>query len=454
MSLVVAMPAVSPTMTHGSLVTQLKQPGDVVAVGDVVAEIESDKAIVELESDVNGVIERWLVAEGTEEIPVGTALVQLVAADSAATPAPTAQPARAAAAEDVPSAATISAEAESGSQAQPATPTAPATSAAPAAKSAADNDNVVALPSRAPSAKRTPTSTPATASGTGSALSQAIARQLQVPGDSVATLLNQIGPAAAPEVRHPVAPPRSRAPASPVEIDAGELAIRLGMPHERVSASSTRRVIAERMTRAKRDVPHFYLTSECGVDRLQKFRAALNEAHGQTRVSVNDLLVRIAALSLAQHPDVNVAWIGPDMIHYDRVDVAVAVATPGGLLTPVIRDAAQSDVRTIASTMADLGERARNGRLNPNEMAGGTITLSNLGMYGVREAVAVINPPQASILAIGAAEEHAVVEDGQLAIGRRMRCTLSVDHRAIDGAVAARFLATFKEMVENPEGLT
>jgi pyruvate dehydrogenase E2 component (dihydrolipoamide acetyltransferase) len=440
----IVMPAVSPTMTHGTLVAQLKKTGEVVRSGDVIAEIEADKAIVELESEYDGIVSAWLVAEGTEEVPVDTPLLTLTTGTSA----------------DV--------TADIGQEAAP--PLVPAGAEQPVNEPPAHN--VVSLPAPEPTpepagaAAATALSAPTRIDALmlhakGTPLSQALARQLNVAVAPVTTLLDGVATPVAPTQPNntSTSDPRASGLRTPSpqtrngEPDAGELAIQLGIPHERTSASSTRRVIAERMSQSKRDIPHFYLTSECSVDRLQQFRVALNDTEASQRISINDLLVRITALALKEHPHVNVAWIGPDMIHYERVDVAVAVATPGGLVTPVIRDAACSDLPTIASTMLDLGARARAGRLRPDEMAGGTITLSNLGMYGVREAVAVINPPQASILAVGTAEEQAVVDNGSLTVGRRMRCTLSVDHRAIDGAVAARFLATVKELVENPETL-
>jgi pyruvate dehydrogenase E2 component (dihydrolipoamide acetyltransferase) len=212
-----------------------------------------------------------------------------------------------------------------------------------------------------------------------------------------------------------------------------------------------RKAIARRLTEAKRDMPHFYLTIDCEIDQLLKMREQLN-AHGdgKYKLSVNDFVIRAAALALKKVPAANVGWAGEALRWYHSVDVSVAVAIPDGLITPIVKGADGKGLATISNEMKDLATRAREGKLKPDEYEGGTFSISNLGMYGIREFSAVINPPQAAILAVGAGEQRAVVKGGALAVASVMSCTLSVDHRAIDGAVGAEFLAAFKKLVENP----
>jgi pyruvate dehydrogenase E2 component (dihydrolipoamide acetyltransferase) len=459
MSHVIVMPAVSPTMTHGTLVQCLKRVGESVVPGDVVAEIESDKSIVELQAEVAGVVEAWLVAEGTEDVPVNTPLLHLADSDALDT-----RPASAIAPPAFATQAnkTIEAKPTASNQAsQAATPPAPALGAtvdlskglAPAAS-----------PALATPATSSTSTLAANPSGASASLGQAIARQLGIApptssGNALA-LLDAIGPAMRVNTRVAAAPRDSRvetdndaqaaAATSNTAADAVRIAQHLGTAHHLETTSRMRRTIATRLTRSKREAPHFYLNVECTVDALIAYRQELNARVETQRISVNDLLVTFAARALRAHPQVNMAWAESELVHFDQVDVAVAMATPNGLLTPVVRHADQKSVDQMAATLRSLGQQAHAGTLPADASLGGSTTLSNLGMYGVREAVAVLNPPQASILAIGASQTQAIVHEGVVRVGQRMRVSMSVDHRAIDGAIAARFLSELQAMIESP----
>lgn len=285
----------------------------------------------------------------------------------------------------------------------------------------------------------------------------------------VGAIAAQLGVTATPElsadellarVGTPAAVPRPMPPPAPVKTlpgtarpDAAEVAAHLGTAFSRHPLSGMRKTIARRMQQAKQDTPHFYLSTDCDVGGLNALRASLNERAGYPRISVNDLLIAAAARALAAHPEVNVAWNATELVQYGQVDIAVAVATDAGLVTPVLREVDTKPIDTVSAQMRELGERAQHNRLGPTDCLGGGMTLSNLGMYGIREAIAVINPPQACILAIGAALDAPVITNGIVAVGKRMRCTLSVDHRAVDGATAARMLKTLQDIIETPAAL-
>jgi len=231
--------------------------------------------------------------------------------------------------------------------------------------------------------------------------------------------------------------------------------IEQAIPHEEVKLSNIRKTIARRLTEAKQQVPHIYLTVDIQLDALMKLRGELNaglEARG-VKLSVNDLLIKALAQSLMEVPECNVAFAGDHMLKYSRADISVAVSIPAGLITPIIRKADTKSLRQISAEMRDLAGRARDGKLKPQEYQGGTFSISNLGMFGIREFAAVINPPNSCILAVGAGEQRAVVKDGQLAIATQMSCTLSVDHRAVDGALGAEYLSAFKVLIEDPYSL-
>ncbi|HEY0836925.1 MAG TPA: 2-oxo acid dehydrogenase subunit E2, partial [Azospirillum sp.] len=233
-------------------------------------------------------------------------------------------------------------------------------------------------------------------------------------------------------------------------VDARDLSDKLGMRYTLQPNSSMRKTIARRLTEAKQTVPHFYLTIDCQLDGLLKVRAELNGRSDAYKLSVNDFVIRAVALALKKVPAANAAWSDEGILQYAHADVSVAVATPNGLITPIIKAAEGKGLAQISSEMKDLAKRARDGKLKPEEFQGGTFSVSNLGMFGVREFAAIINPPQGCILAVGAGEQRPVVKDGALAVATVMSCTLSVDHRVVDGAVGAEFLAAFKALVEDP----
>jgi pyruvate dehydrogenase E2 component (dihydrolipoamide acetyltransferase) len=227
----------------------------------------------------------------------------------------------------------------------------------------------------------------------------------------------------------------------------------LGMTYRQEPLSSMRKVIARRLSEAKQTVPHFYLTVDCQVDELLKVRKELNGKSDDYKVSVNDFVIRASALALKKVPAANASWDEGGMLFYDHADVSVAVATPSGLITPIIKAAENKGLAQISNEMKDLAGRAREGKLAPEEYQGGTFSVSNLGMFGIKDFAAIINPPQGCILAVGAGEQRPVVKDGALAIGTVMSCTLSVDHRVVDGAVGAQFLAAFKKLIEYPPAM-
>lgn len=217
-----------------------------------------------------------------------------------------------------------------------------------------------------------------------------------------------------------------------------------------IPLNNVRKVTAKRLTESKQEAPHFYLTVDCTLDALLKLRSDLNARLEPDKLSVNDFIIRAVALSLIKVPDANVSWQGTSLRQYQSADISVAVAIPGGLVTPIVRTAQSKSLRQISQEMKDLAERARSGKLAPDEFQGGTFTISNLGMYGVKHFGAIINPPQACILAVGMGEQRPVIRDGQVQVATQMTCTLSVDHRAVDGAIGAAFLAAFKEFIEYP----
>ena len=408
----ILMPALSPTMTEGTLARWLKTEGDAVEPGDIVAEVETDKATMEVEAVDEGVLGRILVAEGTESVAINTPIAVLLgegedaaaigAAEPAAAPAPAAAPPPAAPA------------------AEPAAPAAAPAAAKPAGRIFAS-----------PLARRMAAQAGldlATLTGSGP-------RGRIVKRDIETALAAAPAPAPAPQA----APPAAAPPAAPE-----------GAAVTEVPNSGMRRTIARRLAESKQTVPHFYLTVDCEIDALLDIRKDLNARAGGHKLSVNDFVVRAVALALRAVPEANATWTDAATLRYDTVDVAVAVAVDGGLVTPVVRNADAKGLAAISAEMADFAARARDGKLMPEEYRGGGFSVSNLGMYGIREFAAVINPPQAGILAVGAGEQRPVVKDGALAVATVMSCTLSGDHRVIDGAIGARFLAAFKGLVEDP----
>ena len=425
MPISVTMPALSPTMTEGTLARWLVKEGDRVNAGDVIAEIETDKATMEVESVEDGIVGRILVPEGTEGVAVNAPILVILGEDedSSALEGFTAESAPVVA----PTRTEPTAPAEP-TQTEPTAPAEPAPSGP--ARPAATGDRVFA----SPLARRM-------ASGAGidlAALTGSGPRGRIVKADVEAAIAAGGPTAVASETPAPGAESSpSAAPAQAAE-------------YEEIPLTAMRKVMARRLSEAKRSIPHFYLTIDCELDALLEMRRTLNAKSDDYALSVNDFVVRACALALRRVPEANASWAGDKIIRYLTVDVAVAVALDDGLITPVIRNADQMGLAAISGAMKELAARARAGKLLPEEYQGGGFTVSNLGMYGIREFAAVINPPQGAILAVGAGEKRPVVKDGALAVATVMTCTLSCDHRVVDGALGARFLAAFKGYVEDP----
>ena len=421
----ITMPALSPTMETGTVSKWLVKVGDAVKSGDVLAEIETDKATMEVESIDEGVVAELVVAAGTEGVPVGQVIMRLQG-EGEATPAPK----KAAAVAPAPSVAA------------PVAPVAPVAAAVPIVASA-DRVNASPLARRIAEAQGIAL---ATVSGSGPngrivrADVDASAAKPAAPAPAVV--------AAKPVVAEPVA---ASAPAPKPAAPAPTSAI----PHEVAKLGAVRKIIAKRLTEAKATIPHIYLTVDVRLDALLKLRGELNAALEPRgiKLSVNDMIIKALALALRQVPKCNVSFAGDNLISYSRADISVAVAAPSGLITPIIVGADGKALSQIASEMKALAEKARAGKLQPHEYQGGTASLSNLGMFGIKSFDAVINPPQAMILAVGAGEQRPYVVGGALAIATVMSVTGSFDHRAIDGADGAELMSAFKALIENPLGL-
>jgi pyruvate dehydrogenase E2 component (dihydrolipoamide acetyltransferase) len=413
----VTMPALSPTMTEGKLVSWLKEEGDAVASGDVLAEIETDKATMEVEAVDEGVLGRILVATGTEGVAVNTVIAMILEEG---------EDAKALEAGPVPKAE--------------------AKAAAKAADFAPGVSSASATPALAPAATQA-SSAPMTAPPQGGrVLASPLARRMAKDTGVDIASVRGTGPSGR-IVQRDVdgAGPGARGPASSaavVPVPEGAEAV----PH-----SSARKIIASRLTEAWQTIPHIYLTVDCEVDSLLDVRKRLNErAGGKVKLSVNDFVVRAAAFALQKVPELNVQWSDAATIKLASVDVAVAVALDGGLVTPVVRNADQKGLAEISKEVRELAIRGKAGKLMPEEYQGGSFTISNLGMFGVHEFGAIINPPQAGILAVGAGAPRPMVQDGVLSTATVMTCTLSCDHRVVDGADGARWLQAFKGFVEEP----
>jgi len=438
----VLMPALSPTMEKGNLTRWLKKEGDAINAGDVIAEIETDKATMEVEAVDEGTLAKILVPEGTEDVPVNQPIAVIAAegedVKAAASGAPKAVTPAAPAPEKKP-------EAKTEAPAPTPPPGTPAPSSSqPAGKSApqAGTNRVFSSPLARRLAKEAGVDI-ARVQGSGPH-GRIIARDIEQARSGKG--LKSGAPGAAP-VRLPVQAASDDKIRALFEEGSYEL-----VPHDNV-----RKVIARRLMEAKLTIPHFYLTVDCNIDRLLAARAEINDAAPKDKdgkpafkLSVNDFVIKALAVALQQVPDANVTWTEGGMLHHKHSDVGVAVAIPGGLITPIVRHAATKSLSTISNEMKDYAARARARKLKPEEYQGGTTAVSNLGMYGVREFAAVINPPHATILAVGAGEERAVARKGKIEAAMMMTCTLSTDHRAVDGALAAELIAAFKRLIENP----
>jgi pyruvate dehydrogenase E2 component (dihydrolipoamide acetyltransferase) len=453
----ILMPALSPTMEEGKLAKWLVKEGQQIKPGDIIAEIETDKATMEVEAVDEGKVSKLLVAEGTEGVKVNTPIATLLVEGetSAATPVGKPAPARPAAPAPAKSRVATLAEGEQGRRRSAAAP-------GPTAGSAGASGQ--------PSRSRPPA--PAAASSRGRVFASPLARRLAKDNGIELANLDGSGPhgrvirrdvetalqgAPRPKAGTAVAPmpPAAGAPAIQPMADDKILALYDQSSYEMVPHDGMRRIIAQRLSLSKQTIPHFYLTVECRLDELLRARESMNRAAPKEgprayKLSVNDFAIKALALALAQVPAANVTWTEGGMMRHKYSDVGVAVAVAGGLFTPVIRHAELKSLSEISNEMRDLAERARKRRLAPHEYQGGTTSISNLGMYGIKSFEAVINPPHATILAVGAGEKSPIVVADKVEIGTLVSCTLSGDHRAVDGAVGAELLNAFKTLIEDP----
>jgi len=425
MPIEIKMPALSPTMEEGTLAKWLVKEGDTVKSGDILAEIETDKATMEFETIDEGTVAKLLVPEGSDGVKVGQAILLLAGEGEDAS-----------AAASAPKAAAPAPKAEAAAPKQePEVAKAEAPKAAPASAPTASGDRVKASPLARRLAEQQGIDLKAVkGSGPNGRVVKADLANVQ-PGTA------QPVPATAAEAPKAV----SAAPAPAPE----------GVPHDVVKLSNMRKTIARRLSESKQQVPHIYLTVDINLDALLKLRSELNkglESRG-IKLSVNDMLIKAQAAALMEVPVCNVQFAGDTLIQFHRADISVAVSIPGGLITPVVTGADAKSLSAIATEIKDLAARAREGKLQPHEYAGGTASLSNMGMYGIKQFEAIINPPQAMILAIGAGEKRPYVVNDALAVATVMSATGSFDHRAIDGADGAAFMAAFKRLVENPLGM-
>jgi pyruvate dehydrogenase E2 component (dihydrolipoamide acetyltransferase) len=419
----ILMPALSPTMTEGTLARWLKHEGDPIRSGDVIAEIETDKATMEVEAVDEGVLGKILVPDGTQGVKVNDPIAVLVQQGEAADAAPKPPPRQ-----------------EAGETAAPVqnTPAPAAAVAAPAPAPAKANghdggERIFASPLARRMAQQ-------------AGIDLAGVRGSGPQGRIVRADIEAFQGSGSAPVQAPSAPPVAR-PAPPITA-----------PHQKVPLSNVKKITARRLAEAKQTIPHFYVSIDVELDALLKLRSELNarspkKGADSFKLSVNDLLIKAAAVTLRRVPKVNSTFTDEAMVLYDDVDISVAVSIPDGLITPIIRQADRKSVVMISNEAKALIERARAGKLKPEEFQGGGFSISNMGMYGVSEFAAIINPPQSAILAVAAGTQRAVVKDGQLAVATVMTVTLSVDHRAIDGALAAEWVSVFKSVVEDPLSL-
>jgi pyruvate dehydrogenase E2 component (dihydrolipoamide acetyltransferase) len=446
------MPALSPTMTEGNLAKWHKKEGDAVKAGDVIAEIETDKATMEFEAVDEGTIGRILVPEGAQGIKVNQPIAVLLEEGEDAKALTQAKP----------------------SVAKPAAAPPPPQAAAPTLPPPAGGS--LPPPQSGGGLGRGPA--PAAANGHApgtrifaSPLARRIAEQAKldlsritgsgphgriVKHDVEAALKGGVAPraAAAPSARAPVVPvaPPASGGGGIVRYTKSQVAALSGnVPYTEVPITGMRRVIATRLSESE-VVPHYFLTVDCELDALLKVRADINDALG-IKTSVNDFVIKAAALTLRKIPGVNASWSEDAILRWEEVDVAVAVALPEGLITPIIKNADKKAIPLISSEMRELAERAKTGKLKLDEFQGGTISISNLGMFGTRQFTAVINPPQSAIIAVGAGEKRPVVKNEVLMIATVMSCTATFDHRVVDGAMGAQFMSAFKKLIEAPAAL-
>jgi pyruvate dehydrogenase E2 component (dihydrolipoamide acetyltransferase) len=439
----ILMPALSPTMEKGNLAKWLKKEGDAVKSGDVIAEIETDKATMEVEAVDEGTLAKIVVPEGTADVPVNQ-VIAVLAGDG----------------EDVKAAAASGASAKAAPA--PASPVAPVSKPAPA----------IAAATPAPAAKpEAPQPQSPKANGSNLIFSSPLARRLAKEAGIDITSIEGSGPHGRVIARDvdaaksgkgfkPAAPATAAASAPVIAPALGDEKIRAlyaDGSYEVIPHDNMRKVIAQRLTASTQTVPHFYLTVDCNIGKLTAAREEINaqapkdkDGKPAYKLSVNDFVIKALGLALQRIPNANVSWTEAGMLKHKHSDVGVAVAMPGGLITPIIRSAETKSLSTISNEMKDFAARARARKLKPEEYQGGTTAVSNLGMYGIKDFTAVINSPHATILAVGTGEERAIVKNGKIEAAMMMSVTLSCDHRAVDGALGAELLVAFKTLVENP----
>jgi pyruvate dehydrogenase E2 component (dihydrolipoamide acetyltransferase) len=456
----ILMPALSPTMEKGNLAKWLKKEGDKVKAGDVIAEIETDKATMEFEAADEGTVGKILVPEGTQDVAINAPIAVLLKEGEKAdaiSAAPASAPKAAAAAAPSP---------------QPSPPRGEGASVAPAAPKSATPGSAAATNVPAPQREAGQGEGTRATNGTGArTFASPLARRLAKEAGLDIALIAGSGPHgrvvksdidAAKSGKAPLAAPAAaaKAPAvAPSMSDAQVMKLFDDGEYDVVPHDNVRKIIAKRLVEAKTTIPHFYLTVDMEIDALMKLRGDINAASPvidgkpKWKVSVNDLVIKALAMALIRVPDANVTWTESGMLRHKRADVGVAVSIPGGLITPVVRHADTKTISQISIEMKDLAARARNRKLAPQEYQGGTSAVSNLGMFGVKDFAAVINPPHATILAVGAGIETPVVRDGKIEVRTIMTCTLSTDHRAVDGALGAQLLGAIKELIEKPAGM-
>ncbi|HEY7384526.1 MAG TPA: pyruvate dehydrogenase complex dihydrolipoamide acetyltransferase [Beijerinckiaceae bacterium] len=445
----ILMPALSPTMEKGNLAKWLKKEGDAVKSGDVIAEIETDKATMEVEAVDEGILAKIVVPEGTADVPVNQ-LIALIAGEgedpksvsASGGGAPAAKPAPAAPASPQPA------------QSKPAAAPQPASAPSPGAGQAQ---------ARAEAAK---------GNGAGRVFASPLARRIAREAGIDLSRVQASGPhgrIVERDVRGAIAGGTAKGPAPQTAApsvarapsDAQVKALFEAGSYEEIPHDNMRRTIARRLTEARQTIPQFYLTVDCEIDALLAMREQANAAAPKDKdgkpaykISVNDMVIKALAVALTRVPDANVTWTEGAMLKHKHADVGVAVALPGhGLITPIIRKAESKTLSEIANAMKDFAARAKGRKLKPEEYQGGTTAVSNLGMFGIKDFTAVINPPHSTILAVGAGEKRPVVRNGQLAVATVMSATLSCDHRAVDGALGAELISAFKELIEKPVGM-
>ncbi|BAT60439.1 dihydrolipoyllysine-residue acetyltransferase component of pyruvate dehydrogenase complex [Variibacter gotjawalensis] len=453
----ILMPALSPTMEKGNLAKWLKKEGDKVAPGDIIAEIETDKATMEVEAVDEGTLAKIVVPAGTSDVPVNQ-LIAVLAGEG----------------EDVSAAASAAASAP---------PAAKQEAAKPAEQKASEKASEKAPEQKAaPAAAPAPQAVPAAAKANGqggrvfsSPLARRLAKEAGIEigrvegsgphGRIIARDVEQAkdGKGLKAAAAAPGAAPQAAAASAPASAPPSDDKIRALFPegsYETIPHDGMRKTIARRLTEAKSQVPHFYLTLDCELDALLALREQINGAAPKDKdgkpaykVSVNDFIIKALAIALIRVPDANVSWTEGAMLKHKHADVGVAVSIPGGLITPIVRQAETKTLSTISNEMKDYAARAKNRKLKPDEYQGGTTAVSNLGMFGVKDFAAVINPPHATILAVGAGEKRVVVKNNAPAVATVMSVTLSTDHRAVDGALAAELAQAFKGLIEHPMGM-